>query len=479
MSSAREEQDPLNKSQDEAVRNMLGMGSEDPPAAAGELLFDEYEDGRSVDDLLGIVRESADDAPDHSSADSGSGTAVEMNADFDEDLIFFEEDDQENCSSPTEIPNADAADTETTPVFDDNDDEVLFADDFDDSEDPFEDLTPAADPAPRPAKSPATPKPASDDSYWNELDRWVWDDETAESANSDAESANSDEESANSDEESASHENDAELTTTDSEISPDNRSDVAKDDTEDSGRPRRRRRGRRGRRGRGRNRQETDSGSEAGIDSPVHSDDDDLSEILFEEASEDFVSVSQEEAPPSQSEHHPLGSNDTEDADVFQDESDSSEESRERSRRGRRGGRHRRSRRSKSSSEGQVAAEINLNKEENEDPLDEAPFDFRDSEDDAQPQRKPTRRRPPAQRDSDDDQLDADRSRRSRSDAKRSDTEQESPRRTSRRERGAASEFRKIPSWEEVIAALSIKSPGTDHADRRSSRGRGSRRRRT
>ena len=66
----------------------------------------------------------------------------------------------------------------------------------------------------------------------------------------------------------------------------------------------------------------------------------------------------------------------------------------------------------------------------------------------------------------------------------RSAEESESPRRRSGGEGGngrreVAPEFRDIPSWEEAIASLAIKSPGADHAVRSSSRRRGSRRRRS
>ena len=482
MSSAGEEQDRFSKPKDEAIRNMLGMSPDDAPPAAGELLFNDYEDGGGVDDLLGIVRDPADHAANDPQADADTDSTIDVDDAFDDDLIVFEEED---FDEPAEVSEAGG------PAV--NDGAVVFTED-DDSEVVREKLASVLDTAHHPSKPTAGQEQVGDDSYWNELDRWVWDDEAPESAPAG--------ELPDSEEEDEDDEDD-EVAAAASGSSSDDPSSAINDETDEVARPHRRRRGRRGRRGRGRGSQNIESASEARVDEAALSDDDvtdedDLTEILFEDASEDFVSVSPEKSPDSQSRRRRTRGDEEDDPEASLDESERGErgergepgepgeDAEERPRRGHRGGRRGRSRRSESSPDRRPSADVGWDDDDDaadDAAADDAQFEFDDSdnEDDAEPPRKVMRRRRPSQlRDvATETQSQEERPRRSRGYANRSDNEEESRDRSSRREREVTPDFRDIPSWEEAIASLSLKSPGVDHADRRGPRGRSSRRRRT
>lgn len=232
MSSAGEGTERPGKSEEDAVRNLLGMGASEAPLAAGEVLFDDYEDGRGIDGLLGIVREPADDAEDQTPSDDVVVDTVRVDDEFDDELIVFDEDDDDDFDGPTDVSVTDA--TDEPDISDEEDADLVFSEDSRDAEEVRE--TPNAGvEGPRRQSEPVAGKEQSgDDPYWNELDRWVWDDEPPESAlESSPDDPDEDEE-------------EDEFSVSAGESSSDVRSSSLQDDADEGERPRRGRRGRRG-----------------------------------------------------------------------------------------------------------------------------------------------------------------------------------------------------------------------------------------
>lgn len=348
---------------------------------------------------------------------------------------------------------------------------------------------------------------SSDEDYWKELDGWVWDDDAPKKPVA-----------------SASRVPDAD------EIDDDDDDDdiivsaapaAEDDDGED---PKRRRGRRRGGRGRGRSRRERSGTSAPAADeSPSVADaadfDDDFSEILFEEDQEDFVSVSaaslkaqrrvREEPPaPTSRKVEPDEIDDEEDDDVEKADvpRDESGDRPRRGRRGRRGrGRGREDAREPVRTEDRPAAhaerpardENDMDDDDIEDD-DLELSDFGDSDDDDEvPRRSDKSRTEPARGGSsrsdrpardgqgpargrgrdDREGRGADPAERPRRQPVREPRPAAAPAAEGEGRRGPrppriAAEFQDIPTWEEAIGSLAIRTPTEEHARRAESRGR-------
>ena len=190
MANTGEGQDSLRKPDDDAVRSRLGLGSDDAPPVAGELLFDDYDDGGGVDDLLGIVRDSADD---NETEDVALVADDESDIEFEDDVIVFEDETPavQSNSNPAAVESM--AGENVVEFSDLEDDDLVFGDD-DEEEDVAAAVAPGA--GPREEEPIRKNEQPSDDSYWNELDRWVWDDEPPTSVSSENEKDEADSENA-------------------------------------------------------------------------------------------------------------------------------------------------------------------------------------------------------------------------------------------------------------------------------------------
>jgi len=450
MTSSGDESEPLEESSEESAKNLLGFSTtEDSPPAGGELLFEDYDDGVGVDALLGISKDTPDDsaeteadsAPDDADCDSltalEGGRAADARADEDEiddDLLLFDEDEPDSVGH--EAAEDDAVDFEP--------DDLVFEDEGGNDE-----TTEPAVASPRARREPAAD---DDDTYWEELDRWVWDDDVP----ADSEPRVSREDAVDDDE-------------------PDSTVDDSDEDEEEEDRPRRRR-GRRGRRGRQRRPATTAAESVAEDTESMAGDEDDseLGDVLFEDVSEDFVSVSQPESSRTPSRRSRADDEDTdEDTDDAPDGNADTKDDDDRPRRRRRGGRRPRSRRS---SQRTVAEEDTWDEDDSTTSADGIEIDFEaDEEVEEEEEERPhrSRRQRSVHGREGGEETRSSRSQRSGS----SDSEGSEP--STRGEQQVTPEFRNVPSWQEAIACLALRSPGSDHADRRGPRGQNQRRRRS
>ncbi|MGV2334390.1 MAG UNVERIFIED_CONTAM: hypothetical protein LVR18_09840 [Planctomycetaceae bacterium] len=306
-----------------------------PDDVGGEVLFDDYDDQPTV-------KESAEPTADIVTAAAQAETPPPISAgeSFDEDLddlIVFSDDEDDDEDDDDDVAD-EISDEDFDFGGDDEDEEEDDEDDLEDDEDDNDDdddedaededefgFGSGVKNAPRrsantrsetaapdrsrssgcgSSESPRRTEPVSqgqdasekpvaekprpnvvsgagdDETYWNEVDRWVWDEPTSQSKTAaPAETEPEDTEAAES----------GSPGTTAEEADADGSRDAG------SGRRRGRRRGGRGRNRRRRgdtpgsdSRDFTDSDNDADVSAPV----DDLSEILFEEDHEDVVSVS-------------------------------------------------------------------------------------------------------------------------------------------------------------------------------------------
>ena len=143
MANTGEGQDSLRKSDDDAVRSRLGLGSDDAPPVAGELLFDDYDDGGGVDDLLGIVRDSADD---NEIEDVVLATDDESDIEFEDDMIVFEDEAPAVQSDTAAVDSMAGVDEDVVEFSNLEDDDLVFGDDDDAEEDVAAAVAPKAEP---------------------------------------------------------------------------------------------------------------------------------------------------------------------------------------------------------------------------------------------------------------------------------------------------------------------------------------------
>ena len=347
------------------------------------------------------------------------------------------------------------------------------------------DRPPAANAAESGRKSPP-----ADDEYWNELDGWVWEDEskTKPAAASASRPSVVDDDDEDEDEEISAP------------------APVAKAGDEDEA-PKPRRGRRRGGRGRGRGRREgKETASEIRTsDSPRGTVDldDDFSEIMFEEDQEDFVSVSAGSAkaqrrmkddPESQGTRklEPDDADDVEDTGDDVERSEASEARSSGARRGRRGrrGRGREESREPAGPDKRSPArparpardEDNMDDDLAEEDVELA--DFGDQDDEGElPRRRQGSRSESTPRGQGRGRGERDREPRV---AESSDPPRRQPAREPRspatgdetasrrgpRPPRVAAEFQDIPTWEEAIGSLAIRTPSEEHARRAESRGR-------
>ncbi len=351
---------------------------------------------------------------------------------------------------------------------------------------------------------------SGDEDYWKELDGWVWDEETPKKPAS------------------ASVPVSADLEDDDDDVDDDDLEEAApaaaSDKDEDA--PARRRGRRRGGRGRGRGRGRRDEGevSEPAGKSSESSTrgqdfDDDFSEILFEEDQEDFVSVSagsvkaqrrvidEPQAPAGRVEPDDLDDDDDDDDVVDGERGEKSEERPGGPRRGRRGRRGRGRGRGAAQEESRetthkdvrpaasarrpVRDEDDMDDDDDDDLIDDDDADliddddaelsdFGDLDDEIPPRRREGAAR--AERAPDVGRGRSPRPTRESAPPERSDRPSrerkpvaaESGRDERRGPRAApvAPEFQGIPTWEEAIGSLAIRTPTEEHARRAENRGR-------
>lgn len=328
----------------------------------------------------------------------------------------------------------------------------------------------------------------SDDQYWNELDGWVWDDEAKKkpAAILPADDDDDDDGSENA------------------ETSPSSRAG------EDEDAPKRKRGRRRGGRGRGRGRRDE---KEPATSAPSASDsqrgsvdfDDDFSEIMFEEDQEDFVSVSagsakaqrrlQDEPTTAAARQHEneIDEEDDEDSIEATERVETEDNRAAGSRRGRRGRRGRGRAEAQEPARGDDRPAARAPRTiRNEDEIDDDVVDndielseFSDQDDDEelprrsrgprteQPPRSQGRGRGGSQRDPAPRSVEStDRPRRQPVKEPRSASADEPDNRRNPRPTRVAAEFQDIPTWEEAIGSLAIRTPTEEHARRAENRGR-------
>lgn len=332
----------------------------------------------------------------------------------------------------------------------------------------------------------------SDDQYWNELDGWVWDDDAKKQPAAILPAVEDDNDDDDDDRENA-----------------DASSSSRAVDDEDA--PKRKRGRRRGGRGRGRGRRDE---KESATSAPTASDsqrgsvdfDDDFSEIMFEEDQEDFVSVSagsakaqrrlqDEPAPPalSDSEHD---EEDDEDSGETPERADAGDNRASGSRRGRRGRRGRGRGRTETQEPARgddrapargprtVRDEDEIDDDVVEDDIELVEFSDQDDEEEELPRRGrgPRTEQPPrgqgrgrgnSQREPGTRPVESsERPRRQPPKESRGAAPDEPDNRRNPRQPRVAAEFQDIPTWEEAIGSLAIRTPTEEHARRAENRGR-------
>ena len=293
-----------------------------PDDVGGEVLFDDYDDhpvsSQAAAAAADVTAAAADASNEAAAAPAGSRHAFDEDID---DLIVFSEDDEEE-----DLDEDDSADEVSDEDFDFEDADEDDDDDDDDDEDEDEDeeqeqddedefgfgsdlkqtprrpattrTEPSAAERPRgPGRSrPETPQQPSaerarpnvvsgagdDETYWSEVDRWVWEENKPQPTSAGTRpSDEGDDEDAVEDAPAGESADGGEVSTEEAR----------------SGRRRGRRRGGRGRNRRRREESPTAETHDTDSDT-VHTSEDDLSEILFEEDHEDVVSVSAGSAVP-------------------------------------------------------------------------------------------------------------------------------------------------------------------------------------
>ncbi|HRA86949.1 MAG TPA: hypothetical protein PK992_02740 [Planctomycetaceae bacterium] len=357
---------------------------------------------------------------------------------------------------------------------------------------------------------------AGDEDYWKELDGWVWDEETPKKAASASVpvSADLDEGDDDIDDDDDDEDEDDDL----EQAAP----AAASDKDEDA--PARRRGRRRGGRGRGRGRGRRDegegetsepAGKRSELSARTQDFDDDFSEIFFEEDQEDFVSVSAgsvkaqrrviDEPPSPAGRVEPDDLDDEDDDEVVDGEQrEESEERPDGPRRGRRGRRGRGRGRGPAQEESRepvrkevrpaasarrpVRDEDDMDDDDDDDLTDDDAelSDFGDVDVDDDDEIPPRRRegaareerapeggrgrgrgQRPARESGPGDR--SDRPARERKPVVAGSVRDE---RHAPRPARVAAEFQGIPTWEEAIGSLEIRTPTEEHARRAESRGR-------
>jgi hypothetical protein len=361
--------------------------------------------------------------------------------------------------------------------------------------------------------------PPGDDDYWKELDGWVWDDDAQKKP------------AASHPVVAAEGIDDEDIDDEDDVVT----AAPAADSEEDGESPKRRRGRRRGGRGRGRGRRDRPETSAPAADETSSASDaadfDDFSEILFEEDQEDFVSVSagsvkaqrriQDEPPsPAARKPEPVEIDDDDESDDVESPESGDEDRPARSRRGRRGrrgrGKGREETREPVRAEERPAASTRRPVRDEDDMEDDDVedddlelSDFGDEDDDEEevPRRRDRSRAEPARGESARAETPrgeraprgerpqpgtSGRGRDREERAPRGAESEDRPRRQQPREprpavaagdseiegrRGqrpprVAAEFLDIPTWEEAIGSLAIRTPTEEHARRTENRGR-------